>query len=183
MEGKMNSLCKHTELTHPHMSRHASLEWSQCLFPGMCACVLCSVIYIHKIIKWEINTQTRIRLKTNRRSFLATKYRLFTVVVCLLLAGGGGNGEAKVIRPKRSSCLEGAGQQQQLVYSTLPPPPPLIKNEWWAVVGHGREWGLCPGDTERASVTERLDTPWTDVDSPEVVIKRALKLLSIRWKK
>jgi len=121
------------------------------------------------------NKQTKQNSKINQRSHLAVKYELFAVVVVyLLLAGGGGNSEAKVIGPKWSSCLEGAGQQ--LVCSILPPPPLLIQNEWWGCVGQGQEGGLCPGDTERLSVAERLDTPQAVGDGPDVVIKRAIKL-------
>lgn len=77
-----------------------------------------------------------------------------------MFAGGGGNSEAKVIRPAAAAAAAA------MVFSTLPPPPPLIKNEWWAVWVKERNGGLCPGDTERVSVTQLLDTPQTAVDDP-----------------
>lgn len=114
--------------------------------------------------------------ETNGRSLLfAAKYRLLTVVVDLLRGSSG----TAVIRPKRFSCLGGVGPAA--VNATLLPPRSLIKNEWWTVWVKGANGGsLSGGDTERVSVAELLDTLQTVVYSPEVTIKRAIKLGSRR---
>lgn len=108
-----NKFILQTQWTHtcPHMPH---LNEVKCLHFLRCVCV-CLMWHIHKIIRWEINTQIR-KSGTKGHSILAMKYRVFTVAVYLLLTGGGGNTEAKVIRPKGSSCSEGASQQQCVLH-------------------------------------------------------------------
>lgn len=89
--------------THPHMLRHASLEWSRVSRSPKGACVTRLCWFLLKITAWEINTQTGAQKQMGALSFLQPNTGCsLLLLICYWPGRGRGSRGAKVIRPKRS---------------------------------------------------------------------------------